>query len=452
MTFLRCGLAGALFCALLPVGAFAKVGPEQASHLKTDLTPFGAERAGDAANGIPAWSGGLQVPPANYKGPGSFEADPLADQKPTLVINAANRKQYDAHLSEGVQALLASYPDSFKLPVYPTERTFAAPEAVYANTYNNALNAELVESGDGFVHAYGGIPFPIPQNGSEAIWNHIARWQGRYFFDIATTAIVRANGSYSSFREQSQYLSNYYAEGKTADTLGNLMFRYLNVVLPPSRSAGEALLVHESIDQVEMPRMAWSYLPGQRRVRRAPNVAYDNPVDGYVSDDADMFNGAPNRYEWRLLGKKVLYVPYNNYRLNQPGMPLDQVIQKGHINPDLTRWELHRVWVVEATLKPGERHVYGKRRFYLDEDSWAALVSESYDSRGQLWRVNLAFTKEAYEVPVLMTEANTFHDLISREYTVLGLRSQEKNPRQFHLPAPADNYWQPANLRRMGIN
>lgn len=450
MKSLRYGVAGVLLCAFLPVAVQAKVTPEQAGQLKLDLTPFGATRAGDAANGIPEWTGGLHVPPASYKGPGTFEADPFADQKPTLIINASNRAQYVPHLSEGVQALLASYPDTFKLPVYPSERSFAAPEEVYQNTYNNALTAELAENGNGFVHAYGGIPFPIPQNGTEAIWNHIARWQGRYIFDVATTVVVRANGSYSSFREQNQLLSNYYAEGKTADDLDNMLFRYLNVVLPPSRAAGEALLVHEPIDQVAMPRMAWSYLPGQRRVRRAPTVAYDNPVDGYISDDADMFNGAPNRYDWKLVEKKVLYVPYNNYRLSQPGMPLDQVIQKGHLNPDLTRWELHRVWVVEATLKSGERHIYAKRRFYLDEDSWATLISESYDSRGQLWRVNLAFTKQAYQVPTLTTEAITYHDLISREYSALGLRSQEKSPRQFHLPAPPDSYWLPANLRRMG--
>lgn len=452
MKSLRYGVAGVLLCAFFSVAVQAKVTPEQAGQLKLDLTPFGATRASDAANGIPEWTGGLHVPPASYKGPGTFETDPFADQTPTLIINASNRAQYVSHLSEGVQALLASYPDTFKLPVYPSERSFAAPEEVYQNTYDNALTAELAENGNGFVHAYGGIPFPIPQNGTEAIWNHIARWQGRYIFDVATTVLVRANGSYSSFREQNQLLSNYYAEGKTANDLDNILFRYLNVVLPPSRSAGEALLVHEPIDQVAMPRMAWSYLPGQRRVRRAPTVAYDNPVDGYISDDADMFNGAPNRYDWKLVEKKVLYVPYNNYRLSQPGMPLDQVIQKGHLNPDLTRWELHRVWVVEATLKSGERHVYAKRRFYLDEDSWATLISENYDSRGQLWRVNLAFTKQAYQVPALTTEAITYHDLISRQYTALGLRSQEKSPRQFHLPAPPDSYWLPANLRRMGTN
>ncbi|WP_454256141.1 DUF1329 domain-containing protein [Pseudomonas sp. Marseille-Q8238] len=445
-------VAGALLCVVLPFAAHAKVSVEEAKRLNDDLTPFGALRAGASDIGIPAWTGGLHVAPPGYGGAGSFEADPFPEQQPLLTIDARNKAGYAEHLSDGVKALLTAYPESFRLPVYPSERSFAAPAEVYANTAKNAVSAELVTGGNGISHAYGGIPFPLPQNGMEAIWNHIARWQGRYFQEVSTTAQVRSNGSYFTFREENQLQSNYYALDKNADTLDNILFRYINKVLPPSRSAGEILLVHETIDQVAMPRLAWNYFPGQRRVRRAPTVAYDNPVDGYVSDDADMFNGAPNRFDWKLVGRQALYVPYNNYRLGQPGIPHATILQKGHINPDLTRWEMHRVWLVEATLKSGERHVYAKRRFYLDEDSWSILMSENYDSHGQLWRVNLAYTKQAYQVPVLTSEAIVYHDLINRDYSALGLRSQEKAPRQFLLTPPADSYWQPANLRRMGVN
>lgn len=444
--------AGILLCAVLPLAAQAKVPADQASRLDGDLTPFGAIRAGDPELGIPAWTGGLQVAPAGYGGPGSFEVDPFAQQQPLRVIDASNQAEHAQHLSDGVKALLAAYPQSFSLPVYPSERSFAAPAEVYANTARNALSAELSAGGNGFVHAYGGIPFPIPQNGVEAILNHVARWQGRYVQETSTTAQVRSNGSYSTLREENQLLSNYYAPGGSAEGLDNILFRYVNKVLPPSRSAGEILLVHEPIDQVAAPRQAWNYFPGQRRVRRAPTVAYDSPVDGYVSDDADMFNGAPNRFDWKLVERRALYVPYNNYRLGQPGTPHESILHKGHINPQLTRWEMHRVWLVEATLKSGERHVYAKRRFYLDEDSWSILMAESYDRRGQLWRVNLAYTKQAYQVPALTSEAIVYHDLISRDYSAIGLRSLEKAPRQFHLAAPADSYWQPANLRRLGVN
>lgn len=444
--------AVALLCALLPLPALAKVTAEQAARLEHQLTPFGAIRAGDPALGIPAWSGGLRQAPAGFAGPGSFAVDPFPEQRPQLIIDAHNRAEHAEHLSEGVQALFSAYPATFRLPVYPSERTFAAPPEVYAGTRKNATRAQLAEGGNGFSGAVGGIPFPLPQNGLEAIWNHIARWQGRYFDEVSTTARVRADGSYSTLRERNQLLSNYYAAGQTSEGLGNILYRYMNQILSPSRNAGETLLVHETIDQVQAPRMAWNYFPGQRRVRRAPTVAYDNPVDGYVSDDADLYNGAPNRYEWKLLGSRTLYVPYNNYRLNQPGMAFSEILGRGHLNPDRTRWELHRVWVVEATLKPGERHVYAKRRFYLDEDSWSGLMAESFDSRGQLWRVNLAFTRQAYEVPTLSTEMIVYHDLVNRDYSALGLRSQEKNPRQYHLAPPPESYWQPANLRRIGTH
>ncbi|WDU64058.1 DUF1329 domain-containing protein [Pseudomonas poae] len=445
-------LAGVLLGAIISLSAQAKVPAEQANRLSTDLTPFGAIRAGDPGLGISEWTGGLRKAPSGYEGAGHFEVDPYPNQRAVLVIDAKNQKAYAEHLSEGVRAMFAAYPETFRLPVYPTERSFAAPDEIYTNTVRNALNADLNPGGNGMIHAYGGIPFPIPQSGLEAIWNHIARWQGRYFEETSTSASVRSDGSVSSLREENQLLFNYYDLSKNADNLENILFFYMNQVLPPSRSAGELLLVHETIDQTVEPRLAWNYFPGQRRVRRAPTVAYDNPVDGYVSDDADMFNGAPNRFDWTLVGRRALYVPYNNYRLGKPGTPHEQILQKGHINPDLTRWEMHRVWVVEATLKSGERHVYAKRRFYLDEDSWGILMAESYDSHGQLWRVNFAYTKQAYEVPTLTTEMIVYHDLIKREYSALGLRSLEKAPRVFNVTPPPDSYWQPANLRRMGVN
>jgi hypothetical protein len=56
---------------------------------------------------------------------------------------------------------------------------------------------------------------------------------------------------------------------------------------------------------------AWLYFPGQRRVRRAPTFAYDNPVPGYENletvDQYPMYAGAMDRYDWKLVGKQELY-------------------------------------------------------------------------------------------------------------------------------------------------
>ncbi len=435
---------------LLPLAAQAKVSAEQAAQLSGTLTPFGAERQGDAGKGIPEWTGGMTQAPAGYGGPGSFHVDPFADEKPLRVIDAQNMDADAANLSEGVKALLKTYPQTFKLPVYPSHRSFAAPEDVYQNTATNAQKAELGGSGYGLVGAYAGIPFPIPADGRQAIWNHIARWQGRYIDEVAVTAQVTTSGSYSLLRERIQLLSNYYNPKKSADSLGNRLYFFASELLPPSRDVGRALLVHETIDQVAEPRSAWIYNPGQRRVRRAPTLAYDTPIDGIYADDTDMYNGATDRYDWKLVGKQSLLVPYHNYAMEKPGRKVDELVKSGHLNSDLTRWEMHRVWVVEATLRPGQRHVHAKRRFYLDEDSWYALMVENYDSRGELWHVNLAFTKNAYEVPVITPVNIVFHDLIARTYTVIGLRNNEKAPRQFLLIPPPENYFTPASLRRKG--
>lgn len=434
----------------MPLLAQAKVSPEEAAKLGTVLTPFGAERQGDAAKGIPDWEGGLKELPSGYKGAGSFHVDPFPDEKPLRVIDSQNMANDVENLSPGVQALLKSYPSTFKIPVYPSHRSAAAPEDIYRNTRRNAETATLVEGGNGLSGAYAGIPFPIPGDGHEAIWNHITRWQGRYIDEIANTAQVTTRGQYSLIRERMEMLSNYYDPSKSVNELGNVLQNFMSELLPPSREAGRKLLVRDFINQVEEPRAAWVYMAGQRRVRRAPTLAYDTPNDGIYADDTDMFNGATDRYDWKLIGKQALVVPYHNYAMEQAGLPLEKLIMPGHLNPEFTRWEMHRVWVVEATLRSGSRHVHAKRRFYLDEDSWYALMVENYDSRGSLWHVSLAFSKNAYDVPVITPVNVVYHDLNARTYTAIGLRNNEKTPRQFPSSAPPAGYWTPATLRRTG--
>ena len=434
----------------MPLLAHAKVSDERAAQLGSTLTPFGAERQGDPAKGVPEWTGGLQELPAGYRSPGSFHVDPFANETPLRIIDAQNMGSDEDNLSPGVKALLKSFPQTFKIPVYPSHRSAAAPEDIYQNTRHNAVDAALAEGGNGLDGAYAGIPFPIPNDGHEAIWNHITRWQGRYVVEVANTAQVTTSGSHSIIRERMEMFSTYYDPSKNVGTLANVLQNFMSELLPPSREAGRKLLVRDFINQVEEPRAAWVYTPGQRRVRRAPTLAYDTPNDGIYADDTDMFNGATDRYDWKLIGKQTLLVPYHNYAMEQPGVTTAKLLMPGHLNPDYTRWEMHRVWVVEATLRPGQRHVHAKRRFYLDEDSWYALMVENYDSRGSLWHVNLAFSKNAYEVPTITPVNVVYHDLNARTYTVIGLRNGEKAPRQFHLQAPPAGYWTPATLRRTG--
>lgn len=224
-------------------------------------------------------------------------------------------------------------------------------------------------------------------------------------------------------------------------------------MVAPACLAGNVLLVHETIDQVKEPRRAWVYNAGQRRVRRAPQVAYDGPgtaADGLrTTDNFDMYNGAPDRYDWELVGKKELYIPYNSYKLDEKGLKYNDIIKAGHLNPDYTRYELHRVWVVEAKLKKGTRHVYARRTFYIDEDTWQAGIIDQYDGRGSLWRVSQAYTMNYYESMVPWYAAEAIYDLNSGRYLVIGLENEEKEGVTFRSFTKAD--FNPNSLRAQGV-
>lgn len=445
--------AGVLALATCFQVANAAVSVQQAEKLKGELTPLGAERAGNGSD-IPPWRGGITAPTLDYKESGQHHSNPYPQDKPLFTITADNKEKYKEYLSEGQMALFATYPDTFKMPIYKTRRTAAAPEWVYENTYKNAIRAELGESGAGLRYAYGGIPFPIAKNGLEAIWNHITRWRGIFFSRRSSEVAVQRDGSYSLVTVQQDVLFNYYNPKSSIDQLDNILFYYLSFTKSPARLAGGAVLVHETIDQVEEARQAWGYNAGQRRVRRAPNLAYDTPIaaaDGLrYADDTDMFNGAPDRYDWTLVGKKEMYIPYNSYDLSSSKLTYEQVLKPGHLNPEFTRYEKHRVWVVEANLKEGARHVYNKRRFFLDEDTWAVTVADQYDASGDIWRISMAYTKNYYEVPVTVTTVDVFHDIKARRYHVQGLDNEERGTVDFSLELPNDQYFTPSALRRRG--
>ena len=316
------------------------------------------------------------------------------------------------------------------MSIYKSRRSASYPEHVYQATLENATKTELVEGGNGIIEAAIGIPFPVPKNGLEAIWNHILRYRGEKIVREGGQAAPTASGDYTYMGFDDQLLIPYGVKGVKASELQetNILFKFKQKVTEPARLAGTALLVHETMDQIKTPRQAWTYNTGQRRVRRAPNVAYDAPgtaSDGLrTTDDFDMFNGAPNRYNWTLKGKQELLIPYNDYRLHSDDLKYDQILQPGHINPELVRYEKHRVWVVEANLKSDTRHTYKKRVFYIDEDSWQVAVTDIYDNRDELYRVGVAHGINYYEVPTQWSTLEVFHDLQSRRYIAMGLDNE----------------------------
>lgn len=433
--------------------ALAKLPADQVARLGQDLTPVGAEKAGNAAGTIPEWTGGILAAPAGYK-PGDHHPNPFADDKILFTITKANLDQYRQFLSPGQIALFDLYPDTFKMNIYPTRRSASYPQYFYDATKRIAANAELVEGGNGLRNAAIGIPFPIPSNGLEAIWNHIVRYRGVAASRNGGQAAPTAQGAYTLIGFEEQIMFKYSHPDATPEALQaeNILFRFKQSVTTPARLAGTALLVHETMDQVATPRQAWTYNTGQRRVRRAPNVAYDAPgtaSDGLrTTDDFDMFNGSPDRYNWELKGKREMYIAYNDYKLHSNSLKYSDILMPGHINPEHVRYEKHRVWVVEATLKEGTRHVYGKRVFFIDEDSWQIHVADLYDNRGDLYRVAVAHGLNYYEVPTHWSTLEVYHDLNSRRYIAIGLDNEDKMY-DFSVTL-SDNDFTPASLRREG--
>ncbi len=430
-------------------GSVVFAGPDF-SQLGKSLTAMGAEQSGNQDGSIPPYTGGLTTAPAGFDKKASSGLDPFATEKPLLSIDQSNVEQYAGKLTAGTIALIKRYP-SFRVDVYPTHRTAATPKWVQDNTINNAGKATLEAGGTSVAGVHASIPFPIPQNGNEAMWNLLMRFNGDTMDFRKFTAFNVTSAGQLTISTQGRFLveSEYYNTGKPDS---NLLQRNRADYVGPARRAGESLMVLEPANYERVERRAYQYLPGQRRVKLAPDVAYDTPnttTSGMSTmDDVGLFNGKQDRFDFKLVGKKELYVPYNTYRMVYADNPQD-VFKPNHINPDMVRWELHRVWVVEATLKPGARHIYKKREFYLDEDSWAPLAVDQYDARDTLWRVGFNYPTQSYDVDTFSSWTAGHYDLIGGNYYInlwpgkSGLRIVAE-----HQP---DNFWSPDSLAGSGI-
>ncbi|MCY1353365.1 hypothetical protein D9M68_474460 [compost metagenome] len=433
--------------------AHAAVTPDLAAKLGTTLTAVGAEKAGNADGSIPEYQGGLTTPPAGFKQGSSFRPDPFAGEAPKLVITGKNAAEYAGKLTASTQELLKRYP-SYRVDVYPTHRTVSLPQRLLDNTAKNAVNTRAVEGGVALENALPGVPFPIPGDGHEAMWNHLLRYQGHALNTKYDSWNVDSSGHASLATTGNAYLEYpLYDPARTEPAKeSDLFFKTKLYYQGPARRAGEAILIQDAVNPLKQSRRGWQYLPGQRRVKLAPDIAYDTPNPGSAGsstyDDAWVFNGALDRYDFTLVGKKEMYVPYNTYKLNYHDKAAD-ITTPNHINPDLVRWELHRVWVVEAKLKPGKRHIYSKRTFYIDEDSWIALASDEYDANGQLYRGSFAHMAYSYDVQAPNADNHMIYDFISGSYNITGIYGPYGGIKYIEPLSKAQ--WAPDSLAGTGI-
>lgn len=446
-------VAGALL-ALAAHTTLAAVAADEAKKLGTTLTQTGAERAGNADKSIPEYTGGLTTPPAGYEKGSGIRPDPFAAEKPLYAITAQNMAQYESKLTAGTKEMLKKYP-TMRVDVYPSHRSMAFPKYVLENTVKNATVVKTTDDGLGLEGTYAGIPFPIPKTGNEVMWNHLLRYTGQSYFTQYDSINVDSSGKAVLATTGQIYMDYPYYDpkrsGQSADS--DIYFRTKIAYTAPARRAGEALLAQDYINPMKNGRRAWQYLPGQRRVKLAPDIAYDTPNPGSAGastyDDAWVFNGAMDRYDFKLVGKQEMLVPYNTFKLVYAKDPY-AVTTPNHLNPDFVRWEEHRVWVVEATLKADKRHIYAKRTFYVDEDSWIAVASDEYDARGQLYRAGYVYTNPSYEVPAPASMGQSFHDFTTGGYNMTGLMGAYNVGLKYTDPMSA-NAWSADALAGSGV-
>ncbi|RJF92284.1 DUF1329 domain-containing protein [Noviherbaspirillum saxi] len=410
--------------------AHAATTPEEAAKLKTELMPLGGERAGNKDGSIPAWTGGYTTAIPGDKA-GGRRGDPFKNEKPLFSITARNMSQYEDKLSDGQKALLKKDAD-YRIDVYKTHRTAAAPQAVYDNTFRNATRTKLVDEMPS--NAFGGIPFPIPKSGAEVMWNHMLRWRG--------VAVQMNTQSYQMTADGRSILTNinkgevqmpYYFQDSSLEEFSKTGdYWTIRVVSegPPIRS-GEAMVGRRQFDGDK--DQGWIYLTGQRRVRKLPNTCCDTPHPSTMGlmtfDEIESWSGRLDRFEWKLAGKRELYIPYNGNRLLQPTSETE-VLGKGYLNPDHVRWELHRVWVVDAVLRDGRRHVAPKSRYYCDEDTWLCVLGDRWDAKGQLWKTVWTQTIVAPDLPGTVGGAYGYTDLIAGN----GFAGQLMNTKDAQMP------------------
>ena len=438
----------ALLCGSLSLGAASVLHAEE-------LTPWGAVKGANADGSIPAYPDqGVPAPEGHKEGRGHY-LDPFADEQPLYSVTPENMGQYEEYLTEGMKGLMKRFP-SYRMDVYPTHRTQRYSDWEIEQVKLNAERSKLVHDGEGVENTYGPVPFPQPADGYELLWNHFNRPEPASLEYRAPSYLVDASGHRTLLAEL--YLqSNKLTQDTTRDSLdGDYKQKVRAKYLGPPAQSGRQVLWYYSQDYQKADQVFYVYTPGQRRVRIAPDFGYDTPASSYGGaifyDEVSLFEGRPDRFNFEMVGKKEILVPYNNNRMNQVGLDPDEVFGKDHINPDYMRWEKHRVWVLEATLKEGARHVYSKRRFYIDEDTWAMLMVETYDHAGELYRVGMINPIFMYDKQANWTNSFVMYDLVKNNYVMANwLGGSKRNYLRPHDEVINKTLFVPDALRASGV-
>ncbi|MDP4534304.1 DUF1329 domain-containing protein [Marinobacter salarius] len=418
--------------------AHGAVSPEEAQALGTTLTEFGAEKDGNADGSIPPYTGGLQPVQEYDRETDDTYINPYEGEQPLYTISQSNMAEHEDLLTEGTKALLNKYP-TYELNVYSTHRSMRYLDWVIDGTLKNATTAELGGEvmGDAVTGAdegnlpFPGVPFPIPENGYEAMWNHKMAFAPAVMHQHNQAFVVDSGGGVSVLSTPNQYHMRpwYDKSGDLREASHNAILSFSALQTSPPQAAGVTFLNFYLPTADNGGQLVWFYTPGQRRARRAPDFAYDLPISAYggvlMWDEIFGFVGRMDRFNFKLIGKTEKIVPYNNFPITQEVDPRE-ALGEDHLKSETLRFEKHRVWVVEADRKEGERHTYKKRRFYLDEDSWQVVALETYDDSGELWKNGYILSFPTYDVGGMNNNTWAFDDTIKGNYMLINAGASQE--------------------------
>ena len=420
----------------------------------SNQTPIGAERNANQEGTIPEWTGGLTEPPEGYS-VGDYHIDPFHDDEVKFTVAAKNLDDHRAKLTDLQTALLEKYPEKFIINVFPTRRSCAYPEFIYEATAKNARTAEVIEQGYGFSGASAGFPFPEPSNALEVLFNHEARYSGLRFSAKISGGTMNPDGTFTRTVRRDRRLAFYHQPDYSSAELDNRYFVWRAEWTEPPLIKGQAFSATNTINQVKQPRFGFMWNPDTQRVFTAPSSSYEYTAPMMmsqgmrISDDMFLFNGAPDQYDWKLVGKKEIYIPYNSYPATNPNLKLNDLLRPGFLNPEHIRYELHRVWVIEGELKPGKSHKYAKRTLYFDEDSWIAVASDLFDQNNTLTHGQFGFVKNYYEHTACIQDFDVLYELETGRYNVDNLKL-EFGPANLNDPDLTSRNFGSGALRRSG--
>ena len=221
------------------------------------------------------------------------------------------------------------------------------------------------------------VPYKKPSSGEEVMWNHLKRYRG-VSLKRAENEEVHLTGQEVSSKVMVEENEYHY---KDANKYHMSMW---NITEPQSRRREVVLRHHYVVQEGVEVDGSWQYLPSTRRVRRAPQISYDYILAGKepgsetddkttrkvvvkTVDSHDMFNGPLDKYKWNILEDREIYIPVTKI------YPDDGADAKYDLKVNLKR-----VLVVQGVLKEGQEHIFGKRKYYIEPDTWQIIMGEAY--------------------------------------------------------------------------